>query len=90
MKKVAILIFITAFGLLQACKDTFTDTGPISASSPDALPFYLLTLGNFQQPTAIPSAKSNLTLDKIPVSTEDVKDALFQLIQHHLNTYDRK
>ncbi|PSL46121.1 hypothetical protein CLV51_10397 [Chitinophaga niastensis] len=83
MKKVAIVLCLSTLALLfVACRGKMVDCGHPSASNPDIMPFYLITLGNFHSEPACPPAKASVVPEKAQLPAEWVKDALILIIQH--------
>ncbi|WP_143310451.1 hypothetical protein [Chitinophaga vietnamensis] len=84
MKKVAVFIAFCALGLLAvACKGKI-NTQTLSASRPDIMPVYLITVGHILENEPSPATPA-CTPGKVSTRTAQVKDALisiFQFTQH--------
>lgn len=85
MKKVAVFIAFCALGLLAvACKGKI-NTQTLSASRPDIMPVYLITVGHILDTNDTPPANPACTPGKVSTRTVQVKDALlsiYHFIQH--------
>jgi hypothetical protein len=86
MKKVAIILCFSTLALLfVACRGKMADCGHPSASNPDIMPFYLITLGNFHDEPAYPATKTSQVPQNELLPAERIKDALLFIVKQYRN-----
>ncbi|HWV68921.1 hypothetical protein [Chitinophaga sp.] len=92
MKKVAIVLSLsTVVMLIIACGGTMVNRGYLSASNPDELPIYLITLGNFREAPACTTTQSSCIMngtENMPLGK--IQDVLRSALQYYQENCSRK
>ncbi|HVI49367.1 MAG TPA: hypothetical protein VM802_31165 [Chitinophaga sp.] len=90
MKKVALVLIVSVCAiLLLTGRGRITDTTRMPASAPDMLPYFLITLGNYQTSSQDQPARTSSTVS-VPLehqrqTTQQLKDAVSILISFFNN-----
>ena len=91
MKKVAIVLCLsTLVMLIIACGGKMVNRGHLSASNPDQLPIYLITLGNFRETPASPAVQTSMASDPEQLPLVEVKAALGTALQCYQENYTKR
>jgi hypothetical protein len=91
MKKVAIVLSLSTVVLLVlACGGTMVNRGHLSASHPDELPIYLITLGNFRETPSCPSTQSCVASETENTSPGKMQDVLRMAFRYYKDNCSRK
>jgi hypothetical protein len=94
MKKVAIVLSLSALiVLILACGGGMANRGHLSASHPDELPIYLITLGNLREAPVCTSSTQSYVVnetendpEKMPLGKiQAVLKMALQFYQHNIN-----
>ncbi|SKC96963.1 hypothetical protein SAMN05660461_0801 [Chitinophaga ginsengisegetis] len=93
MKKVAIVLSLsTVVMLIIACGGKMVNRGYLSASNPDELPIYLITLGNFRETPACSTTPSSSCVmnETTNMPLGKIQDVLRQALQYYQENCSRK
>ncbi|HEY8956191.1 hypothetical protein [Chitinophaga sp.] len=92
MKKVAIVLSLsTVVMLIIACGGKMVNRGHLSASNPDELPIYLITLGNFREtPTCSTTPSSCVMNETGNMPLGKIQDVLRLALQYYQENCSRK
>ncbi|MEZ2444176.1 hypothetical protein AB6805_20780 [Chitinophaga sp. RCC_12] len=92
MKKVAIVLSLsTVVMLIIACGGKMVNRGYLSASNPDELPIYLITLGYFRETPACPTTPSSCVMNKTTeMPLGKIQDVLRSALQYYQENCSRK
>lgn len=91
MKKVAIVLSLSAIVvLIAALGSSSANRGHLSASNPDELPIYLMTLGNFRETPACPSTQSCVANETEKMPLGKIQDVLRTAFWYYKDNCSRK
>ncbi|SEW41511.1 hypothetical protein [Chitinophaga arvensicola] len=93
MKKVAIVLSLSTVVLLVlACGGSMVNRGHLSASNPDELPIYLITLGNFRETPSpsCPSTQSCVASETETMPLGKMQDVLRMAFRYYKDNCSRK
>lgn len=83
MKKVAIVLCLSTLVMLViACGGKMVNRGHLSAGSPDELPIFLITAGNFREMPAAPAKQTAVVNDREQMPLVKVEAALGTALQY--------